>query len=640
MEQFLRITTLSGIAGLLGLPSLWAQVFINEIHYDNAGADEGEAVEVAGPAGTNLTGWQLSFYNGSNGASYDTQDLSGTLTDQTGGFGLLTVFLPGIQNGAPDGVALVDATGVVVEFLSYEGDLTATDGPAAGLRSTNIGVSETSTTAAGFSLQRTGSGTRASDFRWRAPAANTWGAINAGQTFGDGEVAEETLDVVTWNIEWFGSTGNGPSPEETQRDNARAVIETLDADLYAFQEISDDALLAQIAEALPDYELLVQTDFVSQPPNTPGVSQKLAFLYRSSVVRPVRTEGLLADVHPLYNGGDDGALSDYPVNNTTRFYSSGRLPYLLEADVTLNGITERINFINLHARANGSSNPEERYAMRRYDVEVLKEYIDTELTNAAVILLGDYNDDVDETVADISSTTSSYVAYTEDDRATSTDAQFYRVVTEPLSAAGLRSYVFRDNMIDHISVTDELINRVLVGSATVHSEFLDDNYASTTSDHLPVSARFVLSEPTTTTPPLTTDVPTERPTVALSVYPVPVRDVLTVRVVTDQPDRVTLRLIDGYGRLVHTQYTSVRTGEQRFTLDINTRRLPRGIYLLTGQGNDYSFDSRFGWWWSSREPVDDTWLTIDDRHVILSGNVQEAKRGVIGGRRTCISILQ
>ncbi len=32
-------------------------VFINEIHYDNTGADTGEAIEVAGPAGTDLTGW-------------------------------------------------------------------------------------------------------------------------------------------------------------------------------------------------------------------------------------------------------------------------------------------------------------------------------------------------------------------------------------------------------------------------------------------------------------------------------------------------------------------------------------------------------------------------------------------------------
>ena len=49
---------------------------------------------------------------------------------------------PGIQNGSPDGLALVDAGGAVVEFLSYEGSFTATSGNANGLVSVDIGVSE------------------------------------------------------------------------------------------------------------------------------------------------------------------------------------------------------------------------------------------------------------------------------------------------------------------------------------------------------------------------------------------------------------------------------------------------------------------------------------------------------------------
>src|SRR5690606_6042806 len=50
-------------------------IFISEIHYDNAGTDEGEAIEVEAPVGTDLTGWTLVLYNGSNGASYDTDPL-------------------------------------------------------------------------------------------------------------------------------------------------------------------------------------------------------------------------------------------------------------------------------------------------------------------------------------------------------------------------------------------------------------------------------------------------------------------------------------------------------------------------------------------------------------------------------------
>jgi len=61
-------------------------IFINEIHYDNTGTDAGEAIEVAGPAGTDLTGWSIVLYNGSGGASYDTDALSGVMPNQQNGF--------------------------------------------------------------------------------------------------------------------------------------------------------------------------------------------------------------------------------------------------------------------------------------------------------------------------------------------------------------------------------------------------------------------------------------------------------------------------------------------------------------------------------------------------------------------------
>ena len=77
-------------------------VFINEIHYDNASTDVGEAIEIAGSAGTDLTGWGIVLYNGSGGAPYNTTPLSGTIPDLGGGFGIVVVNYPsnGIQNGA------------------------------------------------------------------------------------------------------------------------------------------------------------------------------------------------------------------------------------------------------------------------------------------------------------------------------------------------------------------------------------------------------------------------------------------------------------------------------------------------------------------------------------------------------------
>ena len=132
-------------------------VAINEFHYDNLDTDVGEFVEVAGTVGADLTGWTVVLYNGNGGAAYATLALSGTLTDDGTGTGFASVAAPGMQNGSPDGLALVAPDGSVVEFLSYEGVMVATDGPAAGLTSTDVG-SEPGDTPEGFSLQKQADG--------------------------------------------------------------------------------------------------------------------------------------------------------------------------------------------------------------------------------------------------------------------------------------------------------------------------------------------------------------------------------------------------------------------------------------------------------------------------------------------------
>ncbi len=163
-------------------------VFINEIHYDNTGTDAGEAIEVAGPAGTDLTGWSIVLYNGAGGAPYDTDALSGVIPNQQNGFGTVSLSYPvnGIQNGSPDGIALVNASNVVVQFLSYEGAFTAVGGPANGMVSTDIGVSENGSEPVGQSISLSGSGQVYEDFTWNPPATATFNAINTGQSFGTG----------------------------------------------------------------------------------------------------------------------------------------------------------------------------------------------------------------------------------------------------------------------------------------------------------------------------------------------------------------------------------------------------------------------------------------------------------------------
>jgi hypothetical protein len=116
------------------------KLLINEIDYDQTGADTAEFIELynAGAGPVTLDGVQLLLVNGFDGKPYQTQALTGTLgagqyfvlanagvkgipADAT----VVTIPDNSIQNGAPDGLALYDtASKTVLDALSYEGAIT------------------------------------------------------------------------------------------------------------------------------------------------------------------------------------------------------------------------------------------------------------------------------------------------------------------------------------------------------------------------------------------------------------------------------------------------------------------------------------------------------------------------------------
>lgn len=173
---------------LSSIASHASMIFINEIHYDNNGADTNEFVELAGTAGLNLMDWSLVFYNGSNGKVYKTVnigDVSLNSTDQ--GFGFHAVSIIGMQNGSSgngsvgDGIALIDNNSQLQQFISYEGAFEATNGIAQGIFSENINMIQNGSPA-GMSLQLSGTGNNYQDFTWEL-ANSTLGIKNASQHF-------------------------------------------------------------------------------------------------------------------------------------------------------------------------------------------------------------------------------------------------------------------------------------------------------------------------------------------------------------------------------------------------------------------------------------------------------------------------
>lgn len=193
-----------------------AEVFINEVHYDDATAagDTGERVEIVATAGESLSGWRVYLYNGTSSptaaSSYDNDPVpAGSLVSCGAQVRIAVVAYPsnGIQNGANDAIALVNPAGQVVQFLAWEGGVRGGSGPAAGVNATVLPVSETNATAAGTSLQLGGTAAGAAGFSWNASATQTFGTCNRGQVF----AAPNPPPTVTQTVPANGATGVAPA---------------------------------------------------------------------------------------------------------------------------------------------------------------------------------------------------------------------------------------------------------------------------------------------------------------------------------------------------------------------------------------------------------------------------------------------
>ncbi len=118
-------------------------VVINEIDYNQAGDDFSEYIELYGPAGKVMIGYTLALYNGDPNYLSPYREIELNLVIPSDGRYVLgsaevpevdeVVFTTnGIQNGSPDGVAMLDPSGSVLDAIAYGGSFRVIEGPAAG----------------------------------------------------------------------------------------------------------------------------------------------------------------------------------------------------------------------------------------------------------------------------------------------------------------------------------------------------------------------------------------------------------------------------------------------------------------------------------------------------------------------------
>lgn len=295
-----------------------------------------------------------------------------------------------------------------------------------------------------------------------------------------------TLEVVNWNIEWFGSTTLGPTNDAQQETNVKTITQNIGADLYALTEVVDETRLQNVVNHLnsvagPGAYAYVISNFGSHTnpydpaPSPLAEAQKQAFVYKTSVISIIGTPGAL-----LTNGIN---TAEDVLNPAYNYFSSGRYPFMMNANVTLGGITKPVRFVLIHAKANTSPTATS-YARRKAGSDLLNATLKADYPTDNILLLGDFNDDLDESITD-GFTTTSYSAFTTD------NANFFSP-TLALSLAGKKSTVSYNDMIDHVELSNEMQVYYLANTASVLSDVtsLVSNYASTTTDHYPVFTRY------------------------------------------------------------------------------------------------------------------------------------------------------
>ncbi|MFB9864049.1 choice-of-anchor J domain-containing protein [Rufibacter immobilis] len=302
---------------------------------------------------------------------------------------------------------------------------------------------------------------------------------------GSSYLRAETFDVATYNMEFFGNgtqiSGEfGPKDRAQQISNATTVLSRLNMDIIGIEEISDETAVDAVIANLPGTyaKSISQVYSYSIKPNTstnPFPAQKIGFIYNTATVTPVGFRVMFKELYEKAVAGTTTAISD-------DFWSSGRLPYMGTFDVTLNGITKRIRVIDIHAKS-GSATAD--YNRRIEDLAVLKDSIDTYYGAHNVILLGDFNDNVFGSIKEgAESSYNSFVA----------DVADYKTLTYSLAQNGGFSFPSSKSFLDHIIISNELTDEYLDNSITIEdpSSYVP-SYASTTSDHLPVYARFAFT---------------------------------------------------------------------------------------------------------------------------------------------------
>jgi hypothetical protein len=364
-----------------------------------------------------------------------------------------------------------------------------------------------------------------------------------------------TLDVVSWNIEWFGATGNGPSNKNLQEQNVVKVLRYLNADIYGICEVVDTMRFRRVVDSLGSDKYAYQIADFGTNATTPYSSawlsdQKTAFIYDKNIFSNVSFRAFMSVSPSAYSN-----------------WATGRLPYLMSATATINGVAKNINFFLLHAKSGATSSD---YSRRAAGAIEMKDSIDKQFPNSFNLIIGDYNDILSGTIC-----TSCGALYTSSFDVIVKDSVNYKSLTLPLQLAGKTSEIgYSNSVIDNHVVSAKGYNYYVANSIAIKTDVTNvvSNYTSgNTSDHYPVFSQYNLSTVVTAINNVTLQ------ELGIKTFPNPFTDKIYVNFGKNLQD-AQLNIIDITGRIIsQLNRKTIYTGE---TVQLSVSNASAGIYLL------------------------------------------------------------
>ncbi len=260
-------------------------------------------------------------------------------------------------------------------------------------------------------------------------------------------MAEETLpidelpdslyffDIMTWNIEQF------PIHQSTT-SKVVTIIDSLKPQVIALQEINSESDFQEIIDILPQYN-----GFRS---SSASYSLNLAFIWDTNFVK-------ITDIYEIL---------------TWYSYPLPRSPLVMEC---------RINELDFVIINNHFKCCNDGYERRKDAVIILKNYIDNYYNNSRVIMLGDLNDNLND-----SENLNVFLPFLN-------ERESYIFVDEFFEVEDY-SYPSYPSHIDHILISNELYefyNSQYTEKYTIKLTETIDSYLTQVSDHLPVYLKLV-----------------------------------------------------------------------------------------------------------------------------------------------------